>query len=297
MIMKDLVMNVNIFLDSANHPRFKELLIRLGDTISNDDEVCVKFAPGEADLDIIWGSWKDRDTPWHNIKREVVAKSKKFLVLETPLVGRKPTQDIMDDTWYRVGINGFLGDDGFAHTKNSPSNRYHKMHTELGITFKPWKIAGDHVVVCLQLPGDASLRGADIGMWAVKVCHEIKKYTNKRIILRTPQLPRHFNINGLPNDVVLQQGTAENLQKTLDMAYCLVTYSSGIGSEALLNGTPVIAMSPASMVYSICSNSIDEINNPKLPERLHWISDIGYAQWSQEELYNGDMWTYIRSKL
>ena len=257
-------MRVVIYAASANHPKFETLLHDFGNAIATvEDTVDVVY--GEqitpwcrdgADLNIIWGSWKDRNTPWHEVKRAVVAEDTPFLVLETPVMGRKPVKDVMDDTWYRVGINGFLGDTGFHHTVGSPGDRYLKMSEELDIAYKPWKTSGGPIVICLQLPGDASLRGADISQWATMMAHEAKHYTDKQILIRTPQLPRQFDFSGMPDGVLYQEGTAENLQSTMDHASCFVTYSSGVGTDAVINGTPTVAYNSASMVYGIVPNRI-----------------------------------------
>jgi hypothetical protein len=299
-------MRVTIYGLSANHPKFSDLLTKFGGAIAESGDVVGliwgdKITPWcreNSDLNIIWGSWKDRDTPWHNIKRAVVAEDTPFLVLETPVMGRKPVKDVMDDTWYRVGINGFLGDKGFEHTKNSPGDRYNvKTIDELGIGLLGWKPQGQIVVICLQLPGDASLQGADISKWAVQTAHDVRKVTDRQIVIRTPQLPREFNLDGMPDGVQYQLGTADNLKETMDRAYCFVTYSSGVATDAVINGTPTIAYSPASMVYDIVPHDVSVINNFEPFDRSQWINDMSYCQWSQEELYDGSCWKYIRSKL
>tara|TARA_Y100000034_G_scaffold136852_1_gene216393 strand:+ start:1813 stop:2700 length:888 start_codon:yes stop_codon:yes gene_type:complete len=291
-------MKAHIYLRSANHQKFKELLHQLAVAISYYDEVHIldntRHIPG-ADVDIIWGSWKSyRNDAWHNVKCDVVRRSEKFVVLETPLVGRLPTKDVMDDTSYRVGINGFLGDVGFEHTKGSPSDRL----SNLGVYLKPWKFTGRDIIVALQLPGDASLQGIDISKWATDVVNELQ-YQTRKIVVRTPQLPREFDVSGMPKGTLYQFGTAENLQNTLDMAHCVITYSSGFGTDAVINGTPTIAMGPASMVYDLCPNSIDVLKKPVLPtpDREQWLQDISYAQWSQDEIHNGEMWKYLREKI
>ena len=145
-------MNVNIYTDSANHPKFVKML--------NDFAVGVRrvgdnahLLPGkyqEADVHVIFGSWKDRDKPWHNVKRDVVAKAQKYIVIETPLVGRGEVKDVGDDVWYRVGLNGFLADTG--NFNNSTYYRYYVWRVvanSSGYSYYDWgfarvKLYGDY---------------------------------------------------------------------------------------------------------------------------------------------------------
>ena len=194
-------MNVNIYTDSANHPKFVKML--------NDFAVGVRrvgdnahLLPGkyqEADVHVIFGSWKDRDKPWHNVKRDVVAKAQKYIVIETPLVGRGEVKDVGDDVWYRVGLNGFLADTGNFNNKRRPADRWKIIQQELGVEVKPYREDGEFILLTLQVPGDASLRGLVIEDWAYETAHKIRQYTDRPILIRTPQVMKTFNLYIIQN--------------------------------------------------------------------------------------------------
>ena len=155
------------------------------------------------------------------------------------------------------------------------------------------------IIIALQLPGDASLRGIDISKWALETCEEIREYTNRQIIVRTPQLTREFNTGYIEQMLNLhkldfQVGTKENLIPTLKNAHCSVTYSSGLGVDSVLAGCPAIATNSASFVYDLCSNDLAEIESPKTPGRDQWIYNLCYSQWNSQEIKEGTLWQHLK---
>lgn len=302
-------MKVGIFLNSANDESFVKLLydVQWGMTeigmnafaTHNDNDIV------NCDVAVIFGSWKERSTSWHNCKRKVVESGKPFICLETPLIGRGPVSDILEDQWYRIGVNGFLADTGrfYDQNKNYPSDRWEKICKELNVETKPWKSDGSGIVVALQLPGDASLRGINVSTWAADTVEELRKYTDRSIIVRTPQLDREFDKENILrirsiDGVSLQQGTRSNLFQTIDNAYATVSYSSGFGIDSAIRGTPAIATDPGSFAYSLGNNKLSQIENLKRSEnRDQWLYNLSYAQWSRKEIKEGETWYHIKGLL
>lgn len=290
------------FLKSANHEPYEILLRNFINSIDGHEcSVSSNNTYEDCDLSIIWGSWKiERSATHHVVKKDIVQKSKKFIVLETPLLGRLAVNGGVRDTWYRVGVNGFLYNTGKFNYGNHGPDRWEKIKNHFNLELKPWSNNknGD-IVIALQLPGDASLQGIDVSKWVYDTCIDIRKYTDRNIIVRTPQLERSYTeqyIVGLSKikNLMFQKGTKENLQPTINNAYCVVTYSSGMGIETVLSGTPSIAYSPASFVYDLCDNDVSKINNIKTLDREQWLYNLSYSQWNHEEVANGDCWNHIK---
>lgn len=300
---------IGIFLNSANDNGFRSLLYDFqwgitelaGDAFITQDDNDID----KCDVAVFFGSWKDRDTPWHNCKRKIVASGKPFVCIETPLIGRGPVTDILQDQWYRIGVNGFLADTGrfYRQNQNYPADRWNKISNALGVQLKSWSDSGDVVIVALQLPGDASLRGTNITEWAADTIEQLREHTNRPIILRTPQLDREFDRDNIlritrVDGVSIQQGTKENLFATLDDAYATVTFSSGFGIDSVIRGTPTIAMDPGNFAYSLGNNKLSQIENlVRSNDRQQWLNNLAYAQWSRQEIKNGEAWAHIRHQL
>lgn len=300
---------VGIFLNSANDARFVKLLHDMQWGISEaNDTAFVTYDDSdirECDIAVIFGSWKDRDTPWHNCKRRIVSSTRPFVCIETPLIGRGPVTDILEDEWYRIGVNGFLADSGrfFNQNKSYPSDRWEKISQKLNVELLPWKQDGSYIVVALQLPGDASLRGVNVTKWAADTVEKLRRYTNRHIVVRTPQLDREFDPENILrirsiDGVSLQQGTRENLFHTLDNAYATVSYSSGFGIDSAIRGVPAVAINSGSFAYSLGNNNLSQIENLNRSEdREQWLYNLSYAQWSRKEIRDGRAWTHIKSLL
>ena len=294
-------MKIVIFTASANHPRFAETLRKFGKNLPPEHTVVIHDGPSyiPCDVAVFFGSWKTRNAPHHNIKRQIVEKAPVYIVLETPILGRKKVTDFMEDDWYRVGVNGFLNDDGTFNNKDMPCDRWKKISSELNIDFAGWRHnLRSPVLVALQIPGDAALKGVNITKWAYGACHWIRDVTDRQIIVRYPQLPRQYDnqyITKIKNirNLKFQKGTKDNLEDTLAKVSCTVTYTSGLAVDSILAGTPTIAMHPANFAYSISSNHLWEINNPRIASTRQWLYDLSYCQWHVDEIEAGLPWEHL----
>ena len=300
-------MKVTVYGKSANHPRFEQTLMKFATgVIDSGDDAFLSYDEEYYDCDVavIFGSWKDRDMAHHRVKRDIVSKAKKFIVLETPIIGRGPVKDVMDDDWYRIGIGGFLADTGQFYCGNAkPSDRWDILRKHFNIKLPCYDYKKkDNIVVALQLPQDASLRGASIEKWCRDTCLAIRTQTDKPIIIRLPQLQRDWDVEPLevarklPN-VEFQMGTADNLIPTLRNARCTVTYTSGLGVDSLLNGCPTVACNPGSFAYDVAPHTVDHIEEPECPSRDQWLYNLSYCQWHVSEIENGLPWRHLKQMI
>ena len=299
-------MKVGVFLRSANHPRFEQALnfFKEGVEASGDKAVLYdthEFEP--CDVAIFFGSWKSGDIPHHNLKREIVAEAQNFIVLETPLLGRQKVRQVMQDDWFRVGLNGFLADTGTFHrdAQYGPE-RWDKISEHLGLVlFEPNQRPEGPIIVALQLPGDASLRGTKIEDWCVQTCRDLRAVTERPVVVRLPQIERTWDpiLNSLTDltAVSFQRGSFENLIPTLRNAYCTVTYTSGLAIDSLLNGCPTITMNAGNFGYAISPRSPEAVPEITCPDREHWVWNLSHCQWHLSELREGSPWRQLRNLL
>ena len=289
-------MNIKVFTKSANDPRFEDMLRKFAKGTGADISSANQYE--DCDVAVIFGSWKDRSDAHHVIKNDIVKKAKNFIVLETPVIGRGPVTNVMQDNWYRVGLNGFLADDGQYNNKNKDDSRWIEIKEKLGIRVEPYH-SGDYIVVTLQVPGDASLRGIVIEQWAFNTVRTIRQVTKMPIYVRFPQVPKQWREDLLQaissvKDVYFQTGTKENLLPTLKLAHCTVCYSSTMSVESLINGCPTIAVSPANFAYEIASHNISEIVEPLRPSREQWLHNLAYTTWHVDEIEKGLPWNHLK---
>ena len=120
----------------------------------------------------------------------------------------------------------------------------------------------------------------DLETWLNTTIEEIKNHTDRPIVIRKKQ-----------------SRTVRMTEDTMEMAlaqdvHCLVTFSSIAAGEALLLGKPAITLGP-NAAAPLCSQSISEIENPKIPtldEVKTWAANLAYNQFTEAEMRNGTAW-------
>lgn len=255
------------------------------------------------DLAIIFGSWKPREKGTHQCRTSVATNAQKFLVIETPLLGRRTDQP---NQYWRIGLNGYLNRDAFWPTL-TPTAAEQRLD-DLGIKWDGWKNdTQGHVVVALQLPGDASLRGQDINEWAFDAVKRIRACCDRPIVIRChplvsargmedhKDLAAKILLHGIDH-IRFSDGAEVPWAEDIKGAYCTVTYSSGMAIDSILAGIPTIACDEGNFAWGLSSNQIEdikEIHRPGREEIAQWLRFLAGCQWSETEMTNGTAWEHI----
>lgn len=300
-------MRVAVVVDTANYQQFKDVLHSFakgcGGDITNSDDI------KGYDCAVIYGSHKQtRGSSAQQGKRKIIKSGIPYIQLETQLIGRPIHTPFL--TEFRVGVNGFLWDDadwGFEHIRNDRSKKVFERNgydPEI-----PWKQDGDYILLCMQKVGDASLRGCDIFSWTEQTVKHIRQYTERQIVVRPHPLYRKKDQHARCketvcryHDVVWQETDVRQegfvpIQKQLINAWCTVTYSSGTGIDAVINGVPNVACDSGSMVYEVSSKDIAEIEAPYRGDKKQWTNKISHCQWSVDEFESGECWQHVNKIL
>ena len=300
-------MRVAVVVDTANYQQFKDVLHSFakgcGGDITNSDNI------KGYDCAVIYGSHKQtRGSPAQQGKGKIIKSGIPYIQLETQLIGRPIHTPFL--TEFRVGVNGFLWDDadwGFEHIRNDRSKKVFERNgydPEI-----PWKQDGDYILLCMQKVGDASLRGCDIFSWTEQTVKHIRQYTERQIVVRPHPLYRKKDQHARCketvcsyHDVVWQETDVRQegfvpIQKQLINAWCTVTYSSGTGIDAVINGVPNVACDSGSMVYEVSSKDIAEIEAPYRGDKKQWTNKIAHCQWSVDEFESGECWQHVNKIL
>lgn len=299
-------MKIKVFVESAGTFDEREILYKFAQGISScGSRFDVKLDIGQAyspcDVAVILGSWKARDKAHHVIRTSVATESKCFVVIETALLGRRVFQP---NSHHRIGVNGYLNNAGKFYTENCNTDRLH----DLGINWSGWQNDHDgNILLLLQLPGDASLRGINVYDWAVWAVTKIRQHTDRPIRVRTH--PSHNPKEGDEfhqfvyemamagnNNISFSLGKNTTLAQELSQSFCTVAFSSGSSIDSILAGVPTIACDPANFAFEVSSNYIEEIENPRkssAPTILQWLSNLAYSQWTTDEMRNGTAWYHL----
>lgn len=286
--------------------------------------VDVQLADADAyeacDVAVVYGGRPSPDRASTAAAREEVFSSHvgALLFIETPLIGRsvyrrsalaararkllglrhKRFADSYD--YYRVGVGGFLRDDGDFANSGSPGDRWREQASRFDLRLEPYRTAGRHVLIVGQSPGDASLRGADIFEWMHKTATAARALTDRPIVIRPHpvtlrpmmgEFERRFR--ELPG-VVLDYPPSRPVTATLKGCWVMIAYSSSATIDGLIAGVPCITTDPANFAWPVSDHEIERIDDPTLYDREPWLHDLAYAQWSPQEMASGAVWRHLR---
>ncbi len=300
-------MRVAVIEDTANYQQYRDVLESFAKGCGGD--ITNSGNTKGYDCAVIFGSYKkERGKSAHLGKGKIIESGMPYVQLETQLIGRPIDTAFHDE--FRVGVNGFLWDDadwGFAHIDHDRSKKvFERNGYDPNV---PWKQDGEYILVCMQKVGDASLRGADVFDWTEQTVNNLRNHTDRKIIIRPHPLYRKSSLHNLLKEKVLRFADVHwqeadvrkpNFVPIVDQlknAWCTVTYSSGTGIDAVINGIPNIACDSGSMVYDVSSKEISEVENPYIGDKTEWTNKISHCQWSVDEFISGECWNHVSKSI
>lgn len=150
----------------------------------------------------------------------------------------------------------------------------------LGIDLKPWRAAGEHILVCGQR-GIGSPQMASPPGWNETAVARIKAKTKRPVRLRPH-----------PGNDAPKRPLAEDLKN----AWAVVVWSSGSGTQALCEGIPVFYDAP----HWICSGGAVRMREADYDapltddaRRLAALERMAWAQWTVAEIASGEPFTRL----
>ena len=300
-------MRVAIIEDTASHQQYKEVLHSFAKGCSG--KITNSGNTKGYDCAVIYGSYKkQRGSFAQQGKGKIIESGIPYIQLETQLIGRPIHTPFLSE--FRVGVNGFLWDDakwGFDHIHTDRSKKVFERNG-----YDPnikWKDNGEYILLCMQKVGDASLRGADVFAWTEDTVYNIRKHTDRKIIIRPHPLYRKSSLHHTLKEKVLRVAdvhwqeadvTKKNfipINDQLKNAWCTVTFSSGTGIDAVINGVPNVACDTGSMVYDVSTTDIAEIENPYRGTKREWCNKISHCQWNIDEFESGECWEHVSKSI
>lgn len=180
--------------------------------------------------------------------------------------------------WYRIVKNDIQH---IGRMKEVPKDRWNNM-----VALAPWlvyhgqKEAPKDGPILLVTPSDKPCLyyGINRDKWVEETIKEIKKYTDREVIVRD---------KGLRSERIRDNSVASQCFR--DGVNCVVTYNSIAAIEAVHYGIPAFTMSPHAGDV-ICNTDLSKLEQPWYPDEtlvrqfFHWIA---YCQYTPHEMING----------
>ena len=148
----------------------------------------------------------------------------------------------------------------------------------LGLTIKPWRKEGRHIVICPPAAEFARLMGFDHESFFLDTYLALRKHTDRPVVIRR---------KGIENK-------QRPLEQDLEGAWALISYNSNTMTTALLAGIPVIALAPWCAAATMGTTDLARIEYPPTPGgREQWAWNLAANQWTIPEIASGMAWRSI----
>lgn len=138
---------------------------------------------------------------------------------------------------------------------------------------------GNKILIASPREKVMALYGESYDSWIEKTIAEIKKYTDREIVVREKP-DRNVRVN------------TDTIWSALEDAYCLVTYNSIAATEAILYSVPAIALAPnaASVMCNTDLADLEHENKLKIytkDEQQAYLAHLSYLQFTPNEMQSG----------
>jgi hypothetical protein len=200
-------------------------------------------------------------------------------------------------TYLRYSFDGVFPTTGFYFDQDIDPARWKKLSANLGISLKPYRSTGNHILLCLQRNGGWSMRGLPVMDWLNQTIYEIRKYSSRHIIVRAhpgdKKVESYLKINH-PNTSLSQN---KRLVDDFKNAWATVVYNSSPSVASAIEGIPIF-LTDSHPEYSqsqdVANFDLSKIENPNMPDRQAWIERLSMCHWKFDELKSGEAWQFFK---
>jgi hypothetical protein len=232
------------------------------------------------DVAVIWSVlWNGRMANNQNIYQRRRTSQKPTLIVEVGNLFR-------NQTW-RICLNHINALGEFGNDVDLDENRPNK----LGIHLKPVnENRRKAILIATQHGRSLQWEGMPpMTTWTTKMIEEIQRRIEYPIYIRPhPRSP----MPGIEHEFInVRRQVPQKIANTYDdfdidfNYHVVINHNSGPTIHAAINGTPVIC-DKSSLAYPV-STSLDNIQNPILPDRKEWLLKLTHTEWTPEEISKG----------
>ncbi len=236
---------------------------------------CTGLRYEPCDIAVVFGTGK-KAVPASWPRGEIIkchrSLNKNVMIIEKGFVKR--------DKYFHIGWNGLNGRANFLNKGMKP-DRWPLLNTSLVSWQEPRK--GGVVIVCGQVPWDASVQHSDHLDWCSETIAILRATTSRKIIFRP-----HPVIEGkVDYGVAGVELSKRALENDLARAHAVVTFNSNSAVDAVIRGIPVFTADKGSMALGVSNTDLSDIENPLTFPRQKWANNLAYSQWTLGEMSEG----------
>lgn len=230
------------------------------------------------------------------------SRKKRTLLADSNLFLYKNTSN--PKYYIRYSFDGVFPDTGIYCDDRLDPDRWKSISKNIGLTLRDYRSAGDHILLCLQRNGGWSMDGYDVLDWARKTITELRKHTDRPIILRGHPGDKGTRDYLRPQVLLKKIGMLKNVRLSTnpdflnDLRNCwaVVNHNSSPAIGAAIEGYPVFVTDPTkSQARDIANLDLAKIEKPDLPDRQAWVERISMFHWNFAEIESGECWKHMRN--
>ena len=222
-----------------------------------------------------------------NNKRSLVVDSNLFLYVDK----KNPLH------YLRYSFDGVFPTTGFYFDQDIDPARWNKISKDLNLNLKPWRRSGNHILLCLQRNGGWSMGGISSIDWMNKTINDIRKYSNRPIVVRAHPGDKKIKSILKINHKNVCLSTKENLVDDFRGAWATVVYNSSPSVASIIEGVPAFltdSVPQHSQSFDVANTNISNIENPAILDRQSWIEKLSMCHWNFNELRSGEAWNFFK---
>lgn len=222
-------------------------------------------------------------------KRSIIVDSNLFLYADSG----------NSNTFLRYSYDGIFPNTGEYCNNDPDPARWNLISQRLGIKLKPQKTSGTSILICCQRDGGWSMSGESLMPWLIKTIQKIKKYTDKRIVVRfhpgDKNILNHKRMLARYRLANVTVSHSENILQDFANAHCVVNFNSSPAVAAAIEGVPVFVLDPErSQAAEVSHHSLADIENIQEFDREQWVQKMAQMHWTLDELKDGSAWRHLR---
>lgn len=234
----------------------------------------------------------------HLTVRKLVAENKQnrhTIIVDSNLFNYKDKNHPIH--YSRYSMDGVFPTTGNYFWNDVNPQRWKQISRDLGLFLKDWRLQGNHILVCTQRNGGWSMQGVPVLQWLDIVVREIKKYSDRPIVVRGHPGDRQAQryLQDKPGMYIISRNP--HILDDFKNAWAVVNYNSTPAVAASIEGIPAFVTDPnpkTSQAYDVANFDLSKIENPEFKDRQHWVEKLSMCHWHFEEVKNGDAWNHFR---
>ena len=204
--------------------------------------------------------------------------------------------------YLRYSFDGIFPTTGNYFDDAPDPKRWQQLSTDLNIKLNNYKQDGRHILICAQRNQGWSMGKTDLDKWLINTITDIRKQTDRPIIVRLH--PKDNQTNRRANDIaqILYRFKGVGLSRNRDFidpdlinCWAVVNHNSSSVVGPIIKGYHAFITDPAtSQCAEVVHHGFTDIESPREFDRQKWLERISMFHWKFTELEDGTAWRHMR---